>query len=294
MKRRGVILAGGEGTRLFPVTRVTSKQLLPIYDKPMIYYPMTTLMLAGIREFMLISTPTDLPRFKDLLGGGEEWGIEIRYAEQREPRGIADALLIASDFIDSRPSALILGDNLFYGHGLTDILGRANGASNATVFAYQVRDPERYGVLLVDEDDQPLELHEKPSQPLSNWAVTGLYFYDGEASSIAANLPPSARGELEITDVNREYLKRGKLRAELLYRGFAWLDAGTHDALHQASSFVQTVQERQGVLIASPEEVAFRMGFIDAERLSRLAAAAPTSDYGQHLQRLATETFRWV
>ena len=287
MSRRGVILAGGTGSRLFPLTRVTSKQLLPIYDKPMIYYPLTTLMLAGIREFIIISTPIDLPRFRALLGSGDSWGISISYREQMQPRGIAEALIIAADFIEGRPSALILGDNFFYGHGLGDILERADRRSSATIFAYQVRDPERYGIVVVDDEENPVELYEKPRPAPSHWAVTGLYFYDENVVEIARNLRPSEREEMEITDVNREYLLRGKLDAELFYRGFAWLDAGTHDALHEASSFVQTVQRRQGLLIASPEEVAYRMGFIDSARLASLAERGPNSYYGDYLRQLA-------
>ena len=290
MTRRGIILAGGVGSRLFPLTRVTSKHLLPIYDKPMIYYPLTTLMLAGIREFALIGTPVDLPRFSTLLGSGDRWGISIEYLVQNEPGGIAEALLIADSFIAGHPTALILGDNFFFGHGLVDILQRANRRPGATIFAYQVSDPERYGVVVVDEYEKPLELHEKPRPAPSNWAVTGLYFYDADAGEIARDLRPSERGELEITDVNKEYLNRGKLNIELLYRGFAWLDTGTHDALHEASSFVQTVQARQGLLVASPEEVAFRMGFIDSAQLAALTEDGSDSYYVDYLRGLISSS----
>lgn len=290
MNRKGIILAGGSGTRLHPLTHVVSKQLLPVFDKPMVYYPLSTLMLAGIREVLLISTPRDLPLFERLLGSGRQWGLEIAYAEQDEPRGIADALLIAEAFIADQPCALTLGDNIFYGHGLTDVLARASRRQDgATVFAYRVRDPERYAVVVLDEEDNPVELVEKPRSPRSSWAVTGLYFYDTAAADVARSLTPSHRGELEITDVNIEYLHRGLLRVETLYRGFAWLDTGTHTSLQQASSFVQTIQERQGLQIACPEEVAFRMGFIDADQFAELAQRAPASEYGEYLRSLASQ-----
>ena len=287
MKRRGVILAGGRGSRLFPLTRVTSKQLLPIFDKPMIYYPLTTLMLAGVTDYVLISTPSDLPRFEALLGSGRDWGLSIHYREQPHPKGIADALLVAEDFIDGHPSALILGDNFFFGNGLFDVLARANERSSSTIFAYQVSDPERYGIVVVDGNDVPQALYEKPRFSASHWAVTGLYFYGPEVISVAKGLKPSRRGEREITDVNRELLAQGKLSLELLHRGFAWLDTGTHESLHEASSFVQTVQSRQGLLVASPEEVAYRMGFIDENQLTALATQGPESTYGNYLRQLA-------
>lgn len=285
--RRGILLAGGTGSRLHPLTAATSKQLLPVYDKPMVYYPLTTLMLAGIREILVITTPTDLPRFRGLMGDGAQWGLRLEYAVQTEPRGISEALIIGAGFLDDHPSALILGDNVFYGHGLIELLGNATRRpSGATIFAYQVNNPESYGVVVLDESEQPLDLIEKPSPAPSRWAVTGLYFYDNQAVRLARQLSPSARGELEITDLNRLYLTQGQLAVESLHRGFAWLDTGTHSALHQASSFVQTVQERQGLLIASPEEIAFRQGFIDHGQLVRLAAEAPASEYGDYLRQL--------
>lgn len=287
MSRRGIILAGGVGSRLYPLTRVTSKQLLPIFDKPMIYYPLTTLMLAGIRDIAIISTRIDLPRFEQLLGHGSQWGISIRYLEQPEPRGIADAITVGADHLGGHKSALILGDNFFYGHGLKQILDRANRNTGATVFGYQVRDPERYGVVVVDEREMPTELLEKPNPSPSNWAITGLYFYDERVVEMARDLQPSRRGELEITDLNRRYLETGSLNVELLYRGFAWLDTGTHESLQEASTFVETVQKRQGLLIASPEEVAFRMGFISNSELHSLARMIPESGYGQYLRRIA-------
>ena len=289
MMRKGIILAGGVGTRLFPLTLVTSKQLLPIYDKPMVYYPLTTLMLAGIREFMVVSTPEDLPRFEHLLGSGEQWGISIGYRVQEEPKGIPEALLICEDFIEGHPSALILGDNFFYGHGLRDLLSRADDSQGATIFAYQVRDPERYGVVEVDEHESPVALYEKPDPAPSRWAITGLYFYPDRVTEVARSVEPSGRGEMEITDVNRHYLSQGNLNCELFYRGFAWMDTGTHNSLHEASTFVQTVQARQGLLIASPEEVAFRMGYIDRRALDQLASALPESSYGSYLKKLSAE-----
>ena len=286
--RKGILLAGGAGTRLHPLTAATSKQLLPVYDKPMVYYPLTTLMLAGIREILVIATPADLPRFRELMGDGAQWGLRIEYGVQTEPRGIAEAFVIGAGFLGDDPSALILGDNVFYGHGLIELLERAsNRSTGATVFAYQVQNPGAYGVVVLDEDERPVDILEKPSPAPSRWAVTGLYFYDNHAVELSRQLSPSQRGELEITDLNRIYLDRGELAVETLHRGFAWLDTGTHSALHQASSFVQTVQERQGLLIASPEEVAFRKEFIDREQLRHLAELAPASEYGDYLRLLA-------
>jgi glucose-1-phosphate thymidylyltransferase len=286
-ERKGIILAGGSGSRLWPLTVSTCKQLLPVYDKPMIYYPLTTLMLAGIREILIITTPSDRQRFETLLGDGSGWGIEIQYAEQARPDGIAQALLIGAQFIDGRDCAVILGDNIFYGAGLTEQLQRANHTeSGAVIFAYWVNDPERYGVVEFDEDGRPRNLVEKPTDPRSNWAVTGLYFYDSAAVEIARALKPSGRGELEITDVNRVYLEKGRLKAEKFGRGFAWLDAGTHGSLLQAAEFICTIEERQGLKIGCPEEIAYRMGYIGAEALERLAAALPKTDYGAYLQRV--------
>jgi glucose-1-phosphate thymidylyltransferase len=283
-RRKGIILAGGAGTRLHPLTLAMSKQLLPVYDKPMIYYPLTTLMLAGIRELLVISTPEDLPRFRQLFGDGSQWGLELSYAEQAVANGLARALVIGREFIAGSPSALILGDNIFYAAGLGEQLCRASeNDAGATIFASHVRDPERYGIVELDDDGRPLSIEEKPQAPKSSWAVTGLYFYDADAADIAEGLRPSARGEYEITDVNAEYLRRGALTVEVLGRGAAWLDMGTHESLHAASSFIQTVETRQGLKVASPEEVAWRMGWIDDDAVRRLSERFRGNSYGQSL-----------
>ena len=287
---RGILLAGGRATRLYPITTSTSKQLLPVYDKPMIYYPLSVLMLAGIRDILLISTPDDLPQFRKLLGDGTQWGIRIGYAEQPKPDGIARAILIAESFLEGEPSCLILGDNLFYGGGLTPLLTRsATRPSGATVFAYQVSDPQRYGVVAFDADGRATSLEEKPLKPRSNFAVTGLYFYDERVCDFAANLTPSQRGELEITDLNRVYLRMGELRVEQLGRGFAWFDTGTQESLLQAANFVETVELRQGLKIACPEEVAYYLGLIDGQQLRELATKLARSTYGRYLLSLLDE-----
>lgn len=289
-KRKGIILAGGSGTRLYPVTRSVSKQLLPVYDKPMVYYPLSVLMLAGIREILVISTPNDTPRFAELLGDGSDWGMSFSYCVQPSPGGLAQAFVLGRDFIGDGSPALILGDNLFHGHDLATLVTRASERRHgATVFAYHVDDPQRYGVVEFDADRRVVSIEEKPRQPKSRYAVTGLYFYDERVCDIAADLKPSARGELEITDVNRAYLDAGALEVEVMGRGFAWLDTGTHESLLQAASFIETIEKRQGLKVACPEEIAYRAGWIDADRLEQLAVPLESSGYGEYLLRLLNE-----
>ena len=285
---KGIILAGGSGTRLYPITRVVSKQLLPVFDKPMIYYPLSTLLLSGIRDILVISTPEDCPRFEQLLGDGSAWGLSLSYAVQPRPEGLAQAFVIGRDFVGGDSAALVLGDNIFYGGGLGGILRRAaTQETGATIFGYYVKDPERYGVAEIDDDGRVVTLEEKPRQPRSNWAVVGLYFYDNQVVDIARDLKPGPRGELEITDVNRAYLERGQLRMEVLGRGMAWLDTGTHESLAAAGQFIETIEARTGLKVACPEEIAFRMGYIDAEQLARLAKPMEKTGYGQYLLDLA-------